>query len=180
RAPPPRDEICGLVFIFVWHASGGGCGAACVAADAPIRRNIIRALILGTLLITVIYLAVNVAYLRALGFEKMRTSFAVAAEVGQMARGDQGSLAISLLVMVSVLGAINGLTYTGSRVYSTLGADHSIFAVLGKWSPTLGSPVWALMIQAGVVLAMIIGVGTPLGRDTIDSAVTAVGLARMP
>jgi APA family basic amino acid/polyamine antiporter len=144
------------------------------------RRNIPRALLLGTALITVIYLAVNVAYLQALGFEKMRASGTVAADVGQMAFGDNASRAISVLVMVSALGAINGLIFTGSRVYSTLGAENSIFALLGRWSPRFGSPVWALLVQSVISVAMIAGVGTPFGRDAIDVGMERLGGEKMP
>jgi amino acid transporter len=170
----------GMAMIFVLYAYGGWNDAAFVAAEVRKRRNIILALLLGTALVTVIYLAVNVAYLRALGFEKMRESGTVAAEVGQMALGENGSRAISVLVMVSALGAINGLTFTGSRVYAALGAENSIFALLGRWSPRFGSPIWALLIQAGVTLGMIAAVGTPFGRDAVDTGMTRLGLQPMP
>lgn len=176
----PKETSFGTAMVLVLYAYGGWNDAAFVAAEVRKRQNILRSLLLGTALITVIYLAVNVAYLQALGFKDMRDSRTVAANVGKMALGDQGSLAISILVMVSVLGAINGLTYTGSRVYTTLGADHRVFAILSRWSPRFGTPVWALMIQAAVALAMIAGVGTPYGRDLIDAFMTAIGLPPMP
>jgi amino acid transporter len=160
----------GLAMIFVLYAYGGWNDTAFVAAEVRNRRNILRALVLGTGLITVIYLAVNVAYLAALGFETMRDSGTVAAEVGNKAWGADGVRAISVLVMVSALGAINGLVFTGSRVYAALGAENSLFARLGRWSPRFGSPVWALLLQAAITLAMIAGVGTPFGRDAIDTA----------
>jgi amino acid transporter len=178
--PPAGTTSFGMAMIFVLYAYGGWNDAAFVAADVRDRRNITRALLLGTALITVIYLAVNVAYLRALGFETMRQSWTVAADVGQMAFGENASRAISVLVMVSALGAINGLIFTGSRVYSTLGAENSIFALLGRWSPRLGSPVWALLIQAAITLAMIAGVGTPIGRDAIDAGMVWLVNQKMP
>jgi amino acid transporter len=151
-----------------------------VAADVRNRRNIARALILGTLLITVIYLAVNVAYLRALGYDGMRNSWTVAADVGKLARGDEGLRAISILVMISALGAINGLIFTGSRVFSTLGGEHSVFALLGRWNPRLGSPVWALLIQAVICLLLMVGVGIAAGRNAIDWCLVNLGLPAMP
>jgi amino acid transporter len=169
--------------IFVLYAYGGWNDAAFVAAEVRNRRNIARALILGTAAIMVIYLAVNVAYLYALGFDKMRQSSTVAADVGKLAFPDneaRGATAISILVMVSALGAINGLIFTGSRLYSALGSEHRVFALLGRWSPRLGSPVWALLIQAAICLAMIVAVGTTLGRYAIDWCMTNLGLASMP
>jgi basic amino acid/polyamine antiporter, APA family len=170
----------GTAMIFVLYAYGGWNDTAYVAADVRNRRNIIRALLLGTGLITVIYLAVNVAYLRALGFDGMRASGTVAAEVGRLALGADGSRAISVLVMVSALGAINGLIFTGSRVYAALGAENSIFALVGRWSPRFGSPAWAMLIQAGTTLAMIGVVGTQFGRDAFDAGLKGLGLAAVP
>jgi basic amino acid/polyamine antiporter, APA family len=179
-AMAPDKTSFGMAMIFVLYAYGGWNDAAFVAAEVRNRRNIIRALILGTGLVTVIYLAVNVAYLQALGFEGMRSSWTVAADVGKMVPGIDGSLAISILVMVSALGAINGLIFTGSRLYSTLGAENSIFALLGRWSPRFGSPVWALLIQAAISVVMIAAIGTPVGRDAIDVGMKGIGLEAMP
>jgi amino acid transporter len=130
--------------------------------------------------VTTIYLAVNVAYLRVLGFEGIRTSGTVAASVGQSEHGDAGAQAISLLVMISALGAINGLTFTGSRVCATLGSDHGVFALLGRWSPRFRTPVWSLLAQALVTVSMIAAVGTPFGRNAIDAVLEAIGVGKMP
>jgi amino acid transporter len=82
--------------------------------------------------------------------------------------------------MVSCLGAMNGLIFTGSRVVSSLGAEHRVFALLGRWHLQFGSPVWALLIQGGVSMLMIFLVGTATGRNGIDAALTAVGAAPIP
>jgi amino acid transporter len=179
-APLGKDAGFGMAMIFVLYAYGGWSDAAFVAAEVRTRRKIILALILGTALVTVIYLAVNVAYLRALGFEGMRNSWAVAADVCEKALGANGSRAISVLVMISALGAINGLLFTRSRLCSALGADHSIFALLARWHPTLKTPVWALLVQAAIALAMIAAVGTAFGRDAIDAGMRLLALPAMP
>lgn len=176
----PAKTSFGLAMVFVLYAYGGWNDAAFVAAEVRNRRNIIRALILGTAIVTAVYLAVNVAYLRVLGFEGMRDSGTVAASVGQMTLGDYGSQGISLLVMISALAAINGLTFTGSRVYSTLGSENPVFAFLGRWHPRFGTPVWALLSQALVALAMIALVGTRFGRDGIDFCIDRIGLDKIP
>jgi amino acid transporter len=154
--------------------------AAYVAAELRDgRRNIPRALVRGTLAITVIYLLVNAAYLWSLGFDGARNSGAVAADVLEKALGTWGAggaRAISLLVMVSALGAANGLILTGSRVCSALGADHPIFARLGRWHYRTSTPRTALLVQAVISLGMIALVGTPHGRAALDRLFTAAGL----
>lgn len=167
--------------ILVLYAFGGWNDAAFVAADLKDRRNIPRALLLGTAGITAIYLLVNFAYIVGLGFETARFAYPnIAAHVLNRAFGDIGSTIISLIVMTSALGAMNGLIYTGSRVYLSLGKQHSVFGFLGHWNPTLQSPIFALVAQALVTISMILVVGTDAGRDLVDKALVAVGIPAIP
>jgi APA family basic amino acid/polyamine antiporter len=167
-----------LVFVFLTY--GGWNDAAFVAAEVRgSRRNIAAALILGTIVITLIYVAVNAAYVLALGFDGVRSTQAIAADTLQLMLGDWGSKAMCLLVMTSALGAINGLTFTSSRIYAALGADHGIFARLSRWHPRLGSPVWSLATQALISLTMIAMAGTVQGQSWLNSLFRAVGLAEV-
>ena len=135
----------GLALVFVLYAYGGWSDAAFVAAEVRGRqRNLPLALFLGIGLITVIYLLVIMAYMVVLGFDGARASETPAADVMQLVVGDWGRSIISGLVMVSALGAINGLILTGSRIYASLGADHVIFARLSRWDQQRGAPAAAL------------------------------------
>jgi amino acid transporter len=169
----------GLALIFVLYAFGGWNDAAFVAAEVKNqRRNLPLALLLGVGGITVIYLLINAAYLWGLGFDGLRKASAPAA---QLFGGEGwGSTIISVLVMISALGAVNGLILTGSRVYATLGADHSVFALLGRWDPRLRSPVNSLVAQCAICVALILAVGTQLGRNAIDGLLTSVRLNALP
>jgi basic amino acid/polyamine antiporter, APA family len=163
------DPSFGFAMILVLYAYGGWNDAALVASEQrnP-RRNIPLALILGTLAIMLIYVLVNAAYLRSLGFERARDSTAIAADTLKGFQGIRASKFMSVLVMISALGAINGMVFTGSRVYSALGADYSIFAWLGRWDRRLGSPVWSLAVQLAIILGMIWAVGSEAGRAGIN------------
>jgi amino acid transporter len=179
-SPPVPLEGGALAFamVLVLLTYGGWNDAVYVAAEVrDPRRNLPRALVLGTLLVTGLYLLVNAAYLRGLGFEQARASSAVAADVLRRPLGPWGARAVSLLVMVSALGTVNGMILTGSRLYATLGADYGLFAWLGRWHPRLRSPVAALLTQAGISLAMITVVGTAAGRWGVD---TLLARARLP
>jgi amino acid transporter len=123
------------------------------------RRNILRALILGTVAVAAIYLVVMLAFLHALGFEGTQQSKAVAADVLSLGLGQWGGKFISLLIAVSALGAINGQIFTGARIYYAMGQEHRMYAVLGQWSPRLGTPVASLLVQAAVTLAVVVGFG---------------------
>src|SRR5690606_23626771 len=103
---------------------GGWNDAAYVAAEVrEPRRNLPRALLLGTLLITVVYLLINAAFLVGLGFAEVSASRAVAVDLLRGTFGAGGATVISVLVMISALSAVNALIFTGSRVHATLGRD---------------------------------------------------------
>ena len=163
-----------MVLVFLTY--GGWNDAAFVVAEMQDSRRIAPALILGTLAVAAIYLAVNGGYLAALGLDGVRQSNAVAADVLQQAMGPTGGRTMSALVMISALGAANGLIYTGSRLYATVGADYSIFGALGRWHPRFHSPVYALAVQAVVSLAMIAAVGSRFGQESLNEGFGALGM----
>ena len=79
---------------------------------------------------------------------------------------------MSALVMLSALGAIQGLLFTGSRIYASVGRDHAAFGALARWHPRFGTPMRALLAQSAVTLAWIAGVGTAAGRGAIDAVLS--------
>ena len=148
-----------FAMILVLFAYGGWSEMAFVAAEVrDPRKNILRALLLGTVSVTVIYVLVNLAFLHCLGLEGMRRE-GVAANVLEIALGPWGQRLISLLICISALGAINGTILTGSRIYYALGTEHRLYAWLARWSPRWQTPVQSLAIQAAVTLALIAGFG---------------------
>jgi len=176
-AAPAYFDSFMFAMVLAFFTYGGWNDAAYVAAELRDgQKTIARALIVGALAITAIYLLVNAAYLWGLGFEGVRQSTAVAADVVQRPLGPWGARAISLLVMISALGSANGMILTGSRVYSSLGADHRAFALLGRWHPRLGSPAISLTIQAAICIGMIAVAGTAAGRAAVDAVLAQVGL----
>jgi amino acid transporter len=105
-----------LAMILVLYAYGGWNDAAFVAAEVrnP-RRNIPLALLLGVGIVTLIYLLINIAYLRGLGFDGVRTPpgpnwVPVPARLLGNVFGTYGATAMNVIVMISALGAANGLT----------------------------------------------------------------------
>jgi amino acid transporter len=171
----------GLAMILVLYAYGGWNDAAFVAADVRHRRDLPRALILGTILISFIYLAVNAAYINGLGFHGARAAGpTIAAKLLSLGVGDAAGKVMCVLVMISALGAINGLLFTGSRLFTSLGSEHSIFALLGRWHPRWKAPLWSLAVQVAVALAMILLVGTEAGRTALNAVLGSVRLGRIP
>ncbi|MCI0464012.1 MAG: amino acid permease [Gemmataceae bacterium] len=149
-----------LALIFVlWTYSGWHEGAYVAAEVENRRRNLPRALLLGTGIVTALYLLVNAAYAVGLGHEAAGDTQRVAADVLGLTPWGEGRQAMALLVVVSALGAINGMIFTSSRIYAELGADHRLFAPLAHWSRRWGTPVRSLVAQAAISIAMVAVVG---------------------
>ncbi len=142
---PPSLAIAA---VFVFYAYGGWGDAAYVVAELrDRRRNILRSLVLGVLIVTLIYVALNAAYLAAMGIEPIRRSPLAAADVMALPLGETGVRIIAVLIMISALGGINGMTFAGMRLYSTFGRDERLFARLsGRGGGTPLGSVAAMMV----------------------------------
>jgi amino acid transporter len=180
-APPfEGGGAFGLAMVFVLYAYGGWNDAAMVAAEVRNRRrNLPLALLGGVAGVAVIYLAVNGAYLGTLGLEGVRASHTPAVDALAVAIGPRSGQFVGALVMISALGAINGMIFAGSRVFAAFGADHRLFRWMGR-DPRESKPWGAIFAQSAVTLAMIFGVGTAGGRAAIDRAFGAVRLPAIP
>lgn len=170
-----------LAVILILYAYGGWNDAAFVAANVRDRsRNIPRALLIGIGIISVCYLLLNAAYLATLGFEGLRNSQQPASDAMKRTFGQAGERAISVLVMISALGSVNGLIFSVARLHATVGADHRVFALLGRWSPWSRAPVWSLLVQGTIASSMIFCVGTDAGRQAVDSGLASVSAQPVP
>lgn len=159
----------GLAMVFVLYAYGGWNDAAFVAAEVKQPgKNIPKALIMGTLGVMAIYLLINSAYLWGLGFEGLLSSPAPAADLLESVWGTTGKTAISLVIMISSLGAINGLILTGSRVNVRLGMDHQFFAALARWNYRVNAPIYSLITQGIISVSMIVLIGTRTGKRILE------------
>ncbi len=150
-----------LALIFVLFVYGGWNEMAYVAAEVKNpRRNIVRALVLGSVVVTILYLLVNGAFLYTLGYKGLAASKAVAADSISTVFPNIGGKLISTLVCISALGAVSGLIFTGARISYALGAEHRTFRLVGKWNDRTGTPVWALLVQCVIAVGLIAILGS--------------------
>jgi len=155
-----------LALILVMFTFGGWNEMAYVSAEVKRpEKNIVRALVLGTAAVTLLYLGVNGAYLSVLGAEGMASSSAVAVDTVAPVLAKFATRAVSVLICISALGAVNGLVFTGARISYAMGVDHPVFSRMGRWSERFGTPVWALVVQGILSIAIIVLAGSFI--DTI-------------
>jgi amino acid transporter len=154
---PNPETSFGLAMVFVLLTFGGWNEAAYISAELhEVRRNMVRALLWGIGIITVVYFLMNLAYLRGLGLREMSQSEVVAADLIRRILGQGGAKFISLLIIISTLGAINASVFTGCRTNYALGQDFSLFGFLGRWHGRSNTPTNALLFQGVIALVLIL------------------------
>jgi len=165
----PGWSAFGLAMVFVLLTYGGWNEAAYLGAELrDVSRNMVRALLTSIVLITVLYLLVNWAYLYGLGIEGMAKSQAVAADLLKVAFGRTGETLIALMVAVAALTSINATMIVGARTNFAVGRDWPALAGLGRWDAGRNAPVNALLAQGMFSLVLVaLGSATRGGFQTM-------------
>jgi basic amino acid/polyamine antiporter, APA family len=142
------------------------------------QRDLPRSLFYGTLIIMTIYIVANLGYYHVLTPDQIRGSNAVAALAIGTLTGPIGTAVISVLILVSILGTLNGLILTGPRVYYAMARDGAFLPAFAHVSDRYRTPTLALVVQAvwSTVLALS-GSYQQLFTDVIFTAWIFYGLA---
>ena len=112
------------------------------------ERNIGLSLFIGTLVVTIIYISMNLMYLNVMSMHEIANapSDRVALAAALKIFGNAGTMIIAIMIMVSTFGCNNGLILSGSRVYYTMANDGLFFPAAGKLNGK-GVPAAALWMQ---------------------------------
>jgi basic amino acid/polyamine antiporter, APA family len=146
----------GLAMIFVLLTYGGWNEAAYLSGELiNVRKNMLKVLIAGIIIITVLYLLINAAYLHVLGFEQLKESQTVGADLTERIFGRAGSFVVSLIVILAALSTVNATIITGARTNYALGRDFRLFRFMGAWNSRKNAPVRALAVQGTIALLLI-------------------------
>jgi APA family basic amino acid/polyamine antiporter len=123
------------------------------------QRNVVRALLIGTLGVAVVYLLANVAYMRVMTIPEIAASSHVGADATGRVLGAAGGSVVSLVILVSILGTLNGCFLTIPRVYFAQAADGLFFRKFAEVHPKYGTPGFAIVAQ-GVWAALLLLTGS--------------------
>lgn len=148
--------LFGLAMVFVLLTYGGWNEAAYISAEVKGGpRAIVRALVISIAVVTIVYLIFVLAVLNGLGFEAMKKSNAVGADVMQAAFGPIGVQLIGIIVGIATLTSINATMIVGARTNYALGRDWPVLGFMNRWHGEKGVPIPAFLVQAAIALALI-------------------------
>ena len=162
QSPSPEPSTgashnLGFAMIFVLLTFGGWNEAVYLSAEVrDVRKNMVRILAIGIAIIAGVYLLLNLAYLKVLGLEGMRTSEALANDLVHLTLGERAATIITLIIAAASITTLNATIVTGARSTYAFGRDFALFGRLGHWSGK--APVAALLTQ-GAIAILLIGLG---------------------
>ncbi len=158
-APPGSFSVSafGLALVSVlWAYDGWGDLTKVGGEVSDPRRTLPRAIILGTLAIILIYLLANVAYLSVLTVEEIRGARLVAADVAERLIGPIGVTLVSLTVLLSTFGSVNGSLLTGPRIFFAMADEGLFFRQVAKVHPKFKTPYVAISLAATIGIAFVL------------------------
>jgi APA family basic amino acid/polyamine antiporter len=123
------------------------------------QRNILLALAIGSAVCTAIYLLANVAYLRVLSIPEIAASEHVGAAVAARVLGSGGGKLLSLIILMSIVGTLNGCFLTSPRIYFAQARDGLFFRRFANVHPRHETPSFAIVAQ-GLWAAVLLVTGS--------------------
>ena len=135
------------------------------------QRNLPRSLALGMGVVMILYVGANLAYMNVLTVPEIAATERVGAAVAERSMGSSGATALSAIVLMSIVGAINGCILTGARIPFAQARDGLFFSRFGRIHPRFKTPSFAIVAQ-GVWTGVLILTGSyeTLATYTILSA----------
>lgn len=189
RVPPPSTftfsrfplaVVAGLFAFGGWHM----VTYAAEETRDP-ERTIPRALLVGVLVVTVCYIALNAAYFHVLSPASIATSDRVAADAADAMLGRGGAALMSAIVAISTFGALNGVILSGPRAYLAMARDGLLVSWAAATHQKFHTPHRAIVLQ-GLWAVVLVSTGSYRALFTrvvytewIFFALMAVGLMRL-
>lgn len=112
------------------------------------KKTIPRALMLGTMIVTISYIALNAVYMYILPLDKVASSTRIAADAADALVGFGGGAFMAGLVVFSTIGGLTGIILCGPRVYYSMAQDGLLFRWMGKIHSKYKTPHRAIGVQA--------------------------------
>jgi APA family basic amino acid/polyamine antiporter len=171
--------------VFVMYAFSGWNAATYIIGEmhAP-QRTLPRALLAGTLIVLVLYVALNAVFLLAAPADQLAGQLQVASIAGGYIFGDLGGRIVAAMICIGLVPSIAAMMWIGPRVLMTMGEDVAALSVFARRSRS-GAPVYAILFQLIIATLMLFTESFEAVLDFIQfsllacSFLTVLGLFRL-
>jgi APA family basic amino acid/polyamine antiporter len=148
-----------VALFFVAYSYSGWNAAVYIAGDlANPGRDLPRALLVGTGVVTAVYVLFNTALLRSTPAAELRGQVDVALVGARHLFGESGGKTMGALISVGLVSTISAMMWAGPRVAATMGQDWRVLAPLARTNRS-GVPIVAVLWQAAIAAVFIVAGG---------------------
>lgn len=145
---------------FVMFSYSGWNAASYVAEEMKTpERTLPLALLAGALVVTVLYLALNVAFIYALPLGSLKGVVRVGAAASTALFGHRGGIFFSGIMAMALLSCVSAMVLAGPRVAYAMALDKCFFSSASRVHPRWRTPVHAIVYQT-VISALMVLTGT--------------------
>ncbi|MGJ8760777.1 APC family permease [Polaribacter sp. AHE13PA] len=153
-----QDEILlpgfAVSLLYVTYAYTGWNSAAYIVDEIDdARRNLPKALLFGTALVTIIYVLLQVVFLKHASVDQLSGKVEVAFISFKNIFGTEGGNWVSYLIAIQLIATVSGYLWIGSRITFAMAKDHSFWRKIAVKNKN-GIPVRALWLQAGISIVL--------------------------
>jgi APA family basic amino acid/polyamine antiporter len=157
-----------IALVYVTYSYSGWNASIYIAGELKEpEKNLPRSLFLGTFLVMVLYLLLNLTFLRIIPLNELAGKL----EVGYLAAtrifGTQGGEIMSLFISLGLLSSMSSMIWAGPRVTQAIGEDIPFFQRFAKKNAR-GIPYYAILLQLSLILVLVL-------TSTFETVVTYLG-----
>ena len=143
----------GLVFV-MYSFSGWNAATYIIGEMRDAAQNLPRALFAGTLIVLVLYVALNAVFLHTAPISELAGQLDVARIAGTHIFGEIGGRIVGAMICIGLISSISAMMWIGPRVMMTMGEDFPALSVFARKSRQ-GAPAYAILLQLAVATLML-------------------------
>jgi APA family basic amino acid/polyamine antiporter len=163
QRPPAAPALVGALagaLVSAFFAFGGWWEVTKMAGEVrDPARTMPRALVMGLLAVTFVYVAATFAFVYAVPIAAVQPGEAFVAQVGGAIFGPAGATLVAAVVVICVLGSLGAMLMFAPRVYVAMAQDGVFPAAAGAIHPRFGTPARAIVLEA-VLASMLVALGS--------------------
>ena len=168
---PPGGIAFGTAMMLVMFAYSGWNASAYIAGELKEpRRSLPLSLLVGTGIVIVLYLAVNLFILQSVPYQELKGMEEVVKEASVRAFGSWAGNILGLLVGLALLSSLSAYIILGPRVYYAMAQDRLFLPLAAKVHPRYGVPGISILIQGLIAIFMVV-------TGTLEQIMYYVGFA---
>jgi len=147
----------GTAMMLVMFSYSGWNASAYIAGEIKNpEKNISRSLIIGTLIVFLLYLGLNVFFLSSISYDIIGDEIAIGEAAVSTVLGDSTGSIVSIIIAIMLLSSISAFVMIGPRIYYAMARDGLFFSFAKRIHPKYNVPSRSIVIQGILAVAFVL------------------------